>query len=321
MVGAGDGRRPTAAQPAAEPVRSRSPISSAERDEYLDHLRRLAADFDNYKKRQARLAEQQTAHRRASASCAGSCRCSTTSSARSTRSRKARRRRARCASGVALTCARAARRARSARASRDRADGEVFDPREHEALMAQPTAERGRGHRARGRADGLAAGRAASSGPPASSSRPPRREVAAVSFRAGTPRSRRALAHGAFFCALALAVLAGDLGPAPADRPGHAAMAGIAAGLRAARRRVDYVIEDGGADRARAPRRAARRGAAARRGGRGAAAAALRLLGSGGLFGYHGMYRSATGAGYAVRALTARDRAVLVLGSDRRRRS
>ena len=30
------------------------------RDEYLDHYRRMAAEFDNYKKRQARLAEQQT---------------------------------------------------------------------------------------------------------------------------------------------------------------------------------------------------------------------------------------------------------------------
>ena len=49
------------ARPAAEPEQDQIADLERQRDEYLDHLRRLAADFDNYKKRQARLAEQQTA--------------------------------------------------------------------------------------------------------------------------------------------------------------------------------------------------------------------------------------------------------------------
>src|SRR5580765_8183632 len=59
---AGAGTTPAPApgpEAAAEPDRIAE--LEAERDSYLDHLRRLAADFDNYKKRQARLAEQQTA--------------------------------------------------------------------------------------------------------------------------------------------------------------------------------------------------------------------------------------------------------------------
>ena len=62
MVGAGDEPAPApGARPAAEPEQDQIADLERQRDEYLDHLRRLAADFDNYKKRQARLAEQQTA--------------------------------------------------------------------------------------------------------------------------------------------------------------------------------------------------------------------------------------------------------------------
>ena len=61
---AGAGTTPAPApgpEAAAEPELDRIAELEHERDSYLDHLRRLAADFDNYKKRQARLAEQQTA--------------------------------------------------------------------------------------------------------------------------------------------------------------------------------------------------------------------------------------------------------------------
>src|ERR1700704_4777427 len=60
VAGAGEG---PGAAPEAAAAPEQDPIADLERqrDEYLDHLRRLAADFDNYKKRQARLAEQQTA--------------------------------------------------------------------------------------------------------------------------------------------------------------------------------------------------------------------------------------------------------------------
>ena len=191
-------------------------------------------------------------------------------------------------------------------------DGEAFDPREHEALMAQPTADVRRGHGARRRPGGLAAGRA---GPAAGPRR--RRDAAAeggaaLSFRpARLDLAARSLT-GAFFCALDARRAAGALGPARADR------AGGRDGRH--RRRLcllaprDYVIEDGGltvrrmlgAVRVDGPLRVEAVEARQLLG--------PRLLGSGGLFGYLGMYR-ADGARYAA-ALTARDRAVLVLGSE-----
>ena len=62
VVGAGDQPAPAAGpEVVTDPAQVRIGELERERDEYLDHLRRLAADFDNYKKRQARLAEQQTA--------------------------------------------------------------------------------------------------------------------------------------------------------------------------------------------------------------------------------------------------------------------
>jgi hypothetical protein len=117
---------------------------------------------------------------------------------------------------------------------------------------------------------------------------------------------------GAFFCALSLAVLFALTGPRPMIGLA-AAMAGIAAGCALLAPR-DYVIEDGGltvrralgAVRVEGPLRVEAVEARQLQG--------PRLLGSGGLFGYQGMYRP-EGARYAA-ALTSRDRAVLVLGRE-----
>jgi hypothetical protein len=115
---------------------------------------------------------------------------------------------------------------------------------------------------------------------------------------------------GAFFCALTLSVLLAFTGPRPLIGLA-AAMAGIAVACALLAPRA-YVIEDGGltvrrvlgAMRVDGPLRV--EAVEARQ------LVGARLLGSGGLFGYLGMYR-ADGARYAA-ALTARDRAVLVLG-------
>ena len=117
---------------------------------------------------------------------------------------------------------------------------------------------------------------------------------------------------GAFFCALSLAVLLALTGPVALIGLA-AAMAGIAAGCALLAPRA-YVIEDGGltvrrvlgAVRVEGPLRVE---AVEPRQLLGA-----RLLGSGGLFGYQGMFRP-EGGRYAA-ALTARDRAVLVLGRE-----
>ena len=118
---------------------------------------------------------------------------------------------------------------------------------------------------------------------------------------------------GAFFCALTLAVLFALTGPRPMIGLA-AAMAGIAVGCALLAPRA-YVIEDGGltvqrmlgALRVEGPLRVEAVEARQLQG--------PRLLGSGGLFGYQGMYRPPEGKRYAS-ALTHRDRAVLVLGSD-----
>lgn len=117
---------------------------------------------------------------------------------------------------------------------------------------------------------------------------------------------------GAFFCALALAVLLAFSGPRPLIGLA-AAMAGIAAGCALLAPRA-YVIEDGGLT--------VRRGLGAVRVDGPLSVEAVearqllgaRLLGSGGLFGYMGLYRL-EGARYAA-ALTARDHAVLVRGRE-----
>jgi molecular chaperone GrpE len=140
VTGAGDEPAPgPGPQAAEEPEQDRVADVERQRDEYLDHLRRLAADFDNYKKRQARLAEQQTAQ----------------AGARILRSllpvlddldrsldalTKAGVDETLCG-GVVLT-SRALRDVLTREGLAEIApDGLVFDPREHEALMAQPTAE------------------------------------------------------------------------------------------------------------------------------------------------------------------------------------
>jgi hypothetical protein len=133
-----------------------------------------------------------------------------------------------------------------------------------------------------------------------------------VSFRpARLDLAARSLT-GAFFCALTLAVLFALTGPRAVIGLA-AAMAGIAAGCALLAPRA-YVIEDGGltvrrllgAVRVDGPLRVEPVEAKTLMG--------ARLLGSGGLFGYQGLYRL-DGARYAA-ALTARDRAVLVLGRE-----
>jgi molecular chaperone GrpE len=140
VVGAGREPAPTpGAHPVAEPEQDRIADLERQRDEYLDHLRRLAADFDNYKKRQARLAEQQSAQAgarilRALLPVLDDLERSLDALAEAGVDESLR-------GGVALT----------GRALRDVLDreglaeiapeGEAFDPREHEALVAQPTAD------------------------------------------------------------------------------------------------------------------------------------------------------------------------------------
>ena len=81
------GRRPRLSSPDAAVA-----AVEAERDEYLATLQRLAADFDNYRKRAARD-QQAFAARAAERLVAKLCPCSTTSSGRSTRPSTTRRRR------------------------------------------------------------------------------------------------------------------------------------------------------------------------------------------------------------------------------------
>src|SRR6476469_3695002 len=124
---------------AAQPELDRIAELELERDSYLDHLRRLAADFDNYKKRQARLAEQQAAQ--AGARILRALLPVLDDLERSLSALEAAGVDETLRGGVVLT----------GRALRDVLDreglaeiapeGETFDPREHEALMAQPTAE------------------------------------------------------------------------------------------------------------------------------------------------------------------------------------
>ena len=132
-----------ASAPGARPddVSEQDQIADLERqrDEYLDHLRRLAADFDNYKKRQARLAEQQTAQ--AGARILRSLLPVLDDLERSLDALGKAGVDESLRGGVALT-SRALRDLLAREGLAEIApDGEVFDPREHEALMAQPTAE------------------------------------------------------------------------------------------------------------------------------------------------------------------------------------
>ncbi|HET6174685.1 MAG TPA: nucleotide exchange factor GrpE [Gaiellales bacterium] len=126
-----------AAEP--EPELDRIAELERERDSYLDHLRRLAADFDNYKKRQARLAEQQTAQAgarilRALLPVLDDLERSLDELSKAGVEESLRR-------GVALTAS-ALRDVLAREGLAEIApEGAVFDPREHEALVAQPTAE------------------------------------------------------------------------------------------------------------------------------------------------------------------------------------
>src|SRR6478672_9713805 len=120
---------------AAQPELDRIAELELERDSYLDHLRRLAADFDNYKKRQARLAEQQTAQAGARILRAlDDLERSLDELAKAGVEESLRR-------GVALTAS-ALRDVLAREGLAEIApEGALFDPREHEALVAQPTGE------------------------------------------------------------------------------------------------------------------------------------------------------------------------------------
>jgi hypothetical protein len=117
---------------------------------------------------------------------------------------------------------------------------------------------------------------------------------------------------GAFFCALSIAVLLALSGPRPLIGLA-AAMAGIAAGCALLAPRA-YVIEDGGLTVRRALGAVRVDGPLRVEAVEPRQLMGSRLLGSGGLFGYLGMYR-VDGTRYAA-ALTARDRAVLVTGRE-----
>ena len=139
---AGAGTTPAPApgpEAAAEPELDRIAELEHERDSYLDHLRRLAADFDNYKKRQARLAEQQTAQAgarilRSLLPVLDDLERSLDELAKAGVDESLRR-------GVALTAS-ALRDVLAREGLAEIApEGAAFDPREHEALVAQPTAD------------------------------------------------------------------------------------------------------------------------------------------------------------------------------------
>jgi molecular chaperone GrpE len=140
VVGAGDEPVPIPpTEPAAEPEQDRIADLERQRDEYLEHVRRLAPHFDNYKKRQARLSEQQTAQAgarilRALLPVLDDLERSLDALDKAGVDETLR-------GGVLLT-ARALRDVLEREGLAEIApDGAVFDPREHEALMVQPTAD------------------------------------------------------------------------------------------------------------------------------------------------------------------------------------
>ena len=142
VAGAGTTPAPAPGPEAAaepEPELDRIAELEHERDSYLDHLRRLAADFDNYKKRQARLAEQQTAQAgarilRSLLPVLDDLERSLDELAKAGVDESLRR-------GVALTAS-ALRDVLAREGLAEIApEGAAFDPREHEALVAQPTAD------------------------------------------------------------------------------------------------------------------------------------------------------------------------------------
>jgi molecular chaperone GrpE len=138
VTGAGEEPAPAPDAPAAA-EQDRVADLERQRDEYLDHLRRLAADFDNYKKRQARLAEQQTAQ--AGARILRSLLPVLDDLDRSLDALTKAGVDDTLRGGVGLT-SRALRELLTREGLAEIApDGLHFDPREHEALMAQPTSE------------------------------------------------------------------------------------------------------------------------------------------------------------------------------------
>ena len=107
-----------------------------ERDEYLDALQRLKAEFDNYRKRVARDQQRAGRARLRAARDASSCRCSTTSSGRS-RSATAHEE-AKLEDGVRLVHRALADALAKEGLAEIETDGK-FDPHTQEALLSQPS--------------------------------------------------------------------------------------------------------------------------------------------------------------------------------------
>ena len=146
--------RPTAAAPPSPTSARRSSRRSATATSTT--MRRVAAEFDNYKKRVAR--EQQSTHPAGdrAARSAACCRCSTISSGPSTRSRSTTRSTSPRASHLVHRALRALLEREGL--AGDRPDGEPFDPHSHEALLSQPS-DAARGLCDPGRPEGLRARR------------------------------------------------------------------------------------------------------------------------------------------------------------------
>ena len=138
-------RRPETPSPRSRERRARNSLARpAERDEYLDHLQRLQAEFDNYRKRVRR--EGDAARLRAAEDVVESLlpvvdnwrRASRRPTSTAGSARGGRR------SWSPTSCAPRSRHTAS-RSWRSR-PGTPFDPDVHEAVMAQPSDERGGGH-------------------------------------------------------------------------------------------------------------------------------------------------------------------------------
>jgi molecular chaperone GrpE len=110
----------------------------AERDEYLDHLRRVSADFDNYRKRAAR--DQQSLATRAAERLVGALLPVLDDLERALQAAEEHEE-AKLEEGVRLVHRELAQALRSEGLEEVPTDGS-FDPHVHEALMARPDEER-----------------------------------------------------------------------------------------------------------------------------------------------------------------------------------
>ena len=185
--------RPTAADDVvdAEPEPDDGPAAelaalSAERDRYLDQMRRIAAEFDNYKKRVAREQESltQRAGRAADPRPAAGARRPRAGRGRLRAARQGARRRGR------LPRAPRAPRPAGAGGPRRRCAGRrAVRPARHEALLSQPS-DRARGHRHPGRPEGLRARRSRAAAGPRRRRGAPRSDRPAAPHPSPSPRVR-----------------------------------------------------------------------------------------------------------------------------------